>query len=862
MIRARTVSKAMTKAGGKTGAAHITLPPANAQVRTLNNGLEVIVKSDPSHPLVSAQVWVRAGSVNEGEWTGAGLAHLVEHMLFKGTTTRSAAEITRAIQEHGGQVNAYTSFNRTVYWIDGLAEHLDSYLEVLADMTQRSRLDEEELAREMDVIRREMAMDDDDPDSAAQHLLQATAFRVHPLRQPVIGHREVFDQVTAADVRRFVRRHYAPDNCFVVITGDVDLVAGMAAAERHFGGWRRQPREPVELPAEPPQLGPRRNSKGFATDLTRIGFGWVIPGEASEDKPALDVLGFLLGAGRSSRLHQELREKRGIAHQVWAGAWAIRECGLLNIEVECDPADADAAEAAVLAEIERVKQRGPSVAELAKAVRSTLGGQLRSLATTRGQAASLGHSWMLAGSLDWAATYLQAIERLTPRRIAEVAARHLDPQRVNIARVEPQSPAVQQPVLSKADKRLPIERIVLPSGLTLIIGENPRLPLVSIRAQFLAGVPVETDENAGVTQVAAQLMMKGTRTRSAEELAGALENRGGGLLAAGDAHRLILGADVMRGDEVLGLELIADLALNARLPADQLPNLQKRQLAVISEEMEDPLTVALRLCRRQLFSGTPFARTALGTAESVRALKAGDCRQLISSQVAAANGVITIFGDVRAREMQSKVRQWFAKLPKGARDASAEREHSANSKPGRWEQRLDKEQAVLVIGFRTAGLRHPDQPALTLIDEACSDMGSRLFNRIREELGLAYYVGAQSFPALGAGGFYFYVGTDPQKLDLAEKEMLQLIGDLASRGLAADELERAKLTWRASWLRTQQGNAPLADAIGWEELNGHGHGYFQRLPGIMAAVSAADTRRVAAAWLKTSKAFVVRVLPK
>ena len=174
---------------------HLALPPITAIAHTLDNGLEIIVQEDHAHPLASVQVWVRTGSIHEEAWTGAGLAHLCEHMLFKGTQQRSASQISQAIQALGGSVNAYTSFNRTVYYIEGLAAQAEGYMEILADMTQRSKFDPEELAREKDVIRREMAMDNDDPSSATQHLMQATAFRVHPLRHPVIGYRDVFDQV-------------------------------------------------------------------------------------------------------------------------------------------------------------------------------------------------------------------------------------------------------------------------------------------------------------------------------------------------------------------------------------------------------------------------------------------------------------------------------------------------------------------------------------------------------------------------------------------------------------------------------------------------------------------------------------------
>jgi len=831
-----------------------------AQLRTLDNGLEIIVKEDHQHPLVSVQIWVKAGSIHEEHWTGAGLAHCVEHMLFKGTLRRSAQEISTGIQQLGGYVNAYTTFNRTVYWIDGLAEHTEGYLDILADMVRHSRFDAAELAKEQDVIRREMAMGNDEPGSQLQHLVQGTCFRTHPLRHPIIGHRAVFDQVKRDDVFGFVQRHYVPNNCFVVIAGAVDAAATMAAVERVLGDWERRPYEPVLLPQEARQLGQRVAHKDFATELSHVALGWQIPGEGHADKPALDVLAFLLGSGRSSRLFQELREKRSIAHSVWAGAWGSLECGVFNTDVECDPENVEACREGMHAVVREMQAKGPRKDELAKALRATLGYQLRSLASTKGQAAILGQGWLTVGSLEYPQKYLEALSRLTPEDIRSAAQRYLLDQTCSVVSVGPHEPAKSAAAhtTTQADA---VQSFQLKNGLTLLVQENPRLPLISIRGSFLAGVPAETDAKAGVTQVSAALLLKGTKTRSAAEIAAELENRGGSLICQADAHRYMIGAEVMRGDEGVGLSLMSDLLLNATLPAAQLEQVKKRQLAQIQEEKEDPMTVAIRRARAEIFAGQPFARTALGTEESVKSLTVADCRAMLRASITGGNGVLSIVGDVKAAVIRRQVETALAKLPRGQRRGITTFPVIKRT-PAQPTITMEKEQAVLVIGFRSVGLHDADVHALTLIDEACSDMGSRLFNRIREDLGLAYYVGAQQFAALGAGAFYFYVGTDPKKIDLAQQEMLRLIADLAKNGLTTAEIQRAKTAWRSQWLRAQQGNGSMADAYAWNEINGLGHSYYQSLPARIAAITDKDIKRAAKAYLDVKQATVVRVMPE
>ncbi|MCB1225700.1 MAG: insulinase family protein [Verrucomicrobiales bacterium] len=834
-------------------------PRLDAEVHTLPNGLEVLIRPDPSHPLVSVQVWVRTGSIHEEAWTGAGLAHCVEHMMFKGTTTRTAEDLTRDIQAQGGYVNAYTSFDRTVYWIEGLKEKTAAYLDVLADMMRHVRLDAEELAREQDVIRREMAMDVDDPDSTLHHLMQSLAFRSHPLGHPIIGHREIFDQVSHQDVVDFVARHYVPNHCFLVIAGDVRPAAVLKLVEKTFGGWERRRYEPIVLPVEPAMRGVRRSHRDFPTEVSRVALGWGIPGDADPQRPALDVLGMLLGSGRSSRLFQHLREQRGIAHQVGAGSWGVRECGLFEMDADCDPTQVPAVREGLLQVLAEMRENGPSEEELAKAVRATQAAQLRSLVSTRGQASALGHCWLLAGSTDLFSRYLEAVQALTPQDITAAAREHLSDSSYCEATVGPPPPRASSQRRSSATRRSGSELFDLGGGLRLLVRSDARLPLVSLRAQFLGGVPAETDANAGVTMVSSQLLLKGTSQRSASAIQSELENRGGSLICTADAHRRILGADVMAEDQEQAIDLLADLMLRPTLPEAGLAEICRRQIAAIREEREDPLTIALRRARAEIFAGRPFARTALGTESSINALDVAACRESLRRTLCRANGVISVIGDVDPRRIRDTFSRALTDLPEGRPAYDPLKAHRFSSKPGAWEEKLDKEQAVLVIGYRTFDLHHPDNAAIQLIDEACSDMGSRLFNRIREELGLAYYVGAQAFSALTGGALYFYLGTAPEKLEQAQQELQRLLAELSRDGLEADELERARATWRSSWLRAQQGNAAMADILGWNLLNGRGGDYFAELPQRMEAVTVDEVRRVCHRWLAPKSAFTVRI---
>ena len=197
-------------------------PATAATVETLPNGLTLILDPDPAAPVVSAQIWVATGSMHEDAHLGGGISHFLEHMVFKGTRDFDADNLADTVQAAGGHWNAYTSFDRTVYYIDGPAASLPVFLKTLTNLVFFPILPESEFEKEKDVIRREIDMGLDDPDNAASRLLFSTVFAHDPRRHPVIGHRHLFDAIRHQDLTEYHRARYTPDRCFAVISGDFD----------------------------------------------------------------------------------------------------------------------------------------------------------------------------------------------------------------------------------------------------------------------------------------------------------------------------------------------------------------------------------------------------------------------------------------------------------------------------------------------------------------------------------------------------------------------------------------------------------------------------------------------------------------
>src|SRR6202022_255574 len=313
----------------------IGIPDVHPTLFELQNGLTVIVAEQHSAPVASVQAWCQTGSIQEGQWLGAGLTHLLEHVLFNGTERRTSQKISDEISAAGGYFNAYSSFDRTVFWVDCPAGALRISIGLLGDMLFCSLLDPETLGKEMDVIRHEFEMGRDDPDRVLSYLTFRTAFQVHPCRYPVIGIRDIFDQLNPADVSRYYRRRYVPNNLFLVVAGDVETERVKADVEELLSFAKRAALEPIILPEEPRQLGRRTVAQTFKSDLAYFNLGWHVPAVSHEDMAPLDAASVVLGGGTSSRLYQELREKEGLVYGVGAYAYTPGFPGLLTVSGTC-----------------------------------------------------------------------------------------------------------------------------------------------------------------------------------------------------------------------------------------------------------------------------------------------------------------------------------------------------------------------------------------------------------------------------------------------------------------------------------------------------------------------------------------------
>ncbi len=794
------------------------------------NGLTALVSPQHAFPLVSIQFWVQTGSVHEGAHLGAGLSHLVEHMVFKGTQEFSGKELNERVPALGGQWNAYTSTDRTVYYIDGPAEHWREFLHLLRELVFFPTFPEEEFAPECNTIRREMAMYDDDPQDMAYRALINTLYKAHPRRLPVIGSRAAFDTLTREDVLACHRERYVPGNVFVSLAGDVDAAEAIAAIEAEVAGIPAAAAPPVPATVhEQRQWGPRCHRCEFAQPTSTLMLAWRTPNALHEDAAALTLLSAILGDGRSAWLYKTFHDEQGLAHDISVSLIPDREGeGAFVVEADVERDTRDTLRDALLAYMAALP-RLPETAwqnALSRALRQLRRQRLQTLSTVQGIASTQGLAWFLSRNLDCMEEWHAALHRVTPQELAEVAARYFTPNRLVEVSVDPQGSNPPEAEDATAAPLAPACLHELPNGLRLVTRVDRRVPMVHASLALGAGCPSEPADKAGLNALLAECLLKGTTRRSGAEVAEALESLGGSLASSAGNNTLTLSAKCLEEDADAMLELLADVLLHPSFPAEAVETEKQAMISDILEADEDPVSLSFRHLRRLSYGDASYGHVSGGTEETMRALTRDDLVAQHARLVCGRNMVLSVAGDMDPAAVLARVQTLFSPLPEGspmAREATPAHRAGEKHLPG------DKAQAVLALSL--PGLAVGDDALILqlIVEEWCRDMTGPIFTEIREKRGLAYYATASSLLGVDAGSFCFYLGTAPESLAEARAVLEEVLTRLAQEGMPEEALERTRATALASRTFARQSCRKLCAAAAVDTLLGLGADHDERM---------------------------------
>ena len=813
--------------------------------RRLDNGLKALVFPRRSAPVVVSDLYYPVGSFHEPPGL-TGLAHFVEHMLFKGTERYPKGQIDRMVSAAAGQCNAETGEDSTHYWFAFPSDRWELALAIEADRICGVEFDPREIELERRVIAEERARELNSPQGRLdQNHLSLTYLR-HPYRNPILGWPDDAARIGIDDLTRFYREHYRPDGAVLVVVGDVDPRKALDRISRSFDRIAPGPRARRQTEVvEPKQAGRRDFTLVEADGVMRGVFGWRTVPRGHPDIAALDVVADLLCCGRRSRLWRSLVDADGATTWVEATHAVAQHGSQLLIQVEAD-ADSDPVEIEELIRVElvRLAEDGPTPEELARS-RFRLEAAWRwEQEELTGLAAGLGNAALWGDWREWPSEHRAAMS-VRGEDLRRAAASYLREEGLTVGWSLPKvadqpSGGTMVPVPMIPEEReghgtspgraptriasrvvdrttgtsampLPVmaglsrltdyrpRRIVLINGVRMIFERRPGTGVVALELYVDAGSARES--KPGLATLTGRLLEEGTATRSAEVLAQSIEDVGGSLEVGTTGSSVRVRSE----DLALALELLSDVVLHPSFPADAIERVSHRIGAELRGDLDDPAFRAELSFRGLIYGSHPLGRDPRGGIRELARLSRQDVLAHHARHYTPEGTIIVVTGDFDPRRLSRLVaahfggwsasgrpRQPFPPVPRIGRPRVRRIQH-----PG--------DQVHILLGHIGVARNHPDYDALVVLDHIFGSgpgFSDRLGRIVRDELGLVYAIGGGITDSADIlpGVFRVYAGTMPEEAERVVATVTEQIRAMRSGAFGDDEVDRARRYLAGAWV--------------------------------------------------------------
>jgi zinc protease len=853
----------------------------------LDNGLEVVLEENHAAPVVAFQAWVKVGSADEPPQL-AGIAHVFEHMLFKGTKRRGVGEIAREVESAGGEINAWTSHDETVYHLILASQFFDTGLDILADTLMNSSFDPEELERERKVVLEEIKQGLDDPSRQAGQGLFQLAFDQHPYGRPIIGTVDTVNRLSRVDLLTFFQEKYVANNITLVVVGDFNT---KTAKEKIQYAFKKMPAGALTAvrPEQPEQEGVRIQVTSKEVKEAQVLFAFRTPDISHEDIPALDLLSVLLGQGDSSRLNLEIVRNRQLATDASAYLFSARDPGLMVVGASLPARQVEEGTRFILQEIFRLAHEEVPPAELAKARTILESDRVYDKETVQGYARKLGFFSAIAGDAHFEERYLAALQKVTSSDLRRVATRYLKREALSLFSLLPQTNGAKQTdktnrtaqrlqtIVEKAEeqatarfgrkKTLPtsddrVIRHVFPNGMKLLILRDSSVPVVALRATWVGGLRYEDERSGGISNLLASLIVRGTKSQGAEEIMHEVEGMAGSLSGFSGRNSLGIQAEFLSRHFERGFDLVADCLQNAAFSEDELEKERRIVLDDIRVQEDNLGQVVFKLFHSALWKKHPYRLDPLGTVLSISAMTRRKLLNHFRRHYNLNNLTLAVVGDVDPSRVYAKVLAL-----QGGHEAVASEKPTIPTEPVQTapvfvKQTLPKEQVHLVLGFPGVSFSDQDRFPLEILSHVLSGQGGRLFTEIREKRALAYRVSAFSMEGIDPGYFAVYIASSPENTDEAVNVVRQELKRILDNGISVDELVRAQRYLIGVHAIGLQRKSAIAAAIAFHEAYGQSYKAYRQYGDNILKVTREDILRIARRYLVPEREVIAVTMPK
>lgn len=841
----------------------------------LKNGLTVYIIRDSRFPLVCTRLYVGTGSANETA-EQAGISHVLEHMVFKGTEKRPKGQVARDVESLGGYLNAATSFDKTWYITDMPARHWKTGMDVVKDMAFHPSLDPAELEAEKDVIVSELKGGDDTPTRRLFEDLQVAGLAHTVYGRPIIGFEKTIRAVTVDDLRAYIHTWYQPQNMMLLVAGDIDPKAVLAHAEELFGDLKNDTilPEPAPVQLEGAAGGPRVEVTRGPWNKVYLGIALPAPALGDQRSIDLDVLAYALGGDGTSQFYRKYRYEKQLVDSISVGNMSLNRAGLFYMVAQLD---ADKVEpfwqefTRDLAALDAGKIT-PDVIERARF--NYEDGMDRASETLDGLTSWKATVQFELGGPQGEANVRHALAAVDSARLRQAQDLWLRPDQVRVRVLAPEkaklpdldailqrnwpAPAVERQKAAAAAEKVGKREIVdLGQGRTVILQPDRTIPYVSLEILRPGGNALLKPADQGLAQLTAATLTDGCGTRDLDAMERFVAERAASLSASAGVQSFTVSLTGPARFNADYFALLGDLLHKPTFAEKDVRRQADTLKAALVRRQDNPMSFMGSKINGFLFpGGQPYGFDGLGTAENQDRFGPGDV-QAFWKQQNAQPWILSVAGDFD----REKVLAFARSLPVPTAPAvdvpqptwGADKRLPL-SLPGR-------QQAHLLLAFHAVPLDHPDAPALMLLESVLSGQSGLLFNKLRDEQGLGYTVTAfyRSLPE--AGFMAFYIGTTPRNLDVARQGFSGIIKDIKTDLLPAELLAKGLNRMEGSYYRGRQSLGARADEAASERLLGQPQDFQKRLLEKAAKVTPEQLREVARKYLLVDKMYEVTLLP-
>jgi len=851
------------------------------QKHTLTNGLKLLLIPSKRSPVVALQGWVKYGAADETDDI-AGVAHLFEHLLFKGTTNRAVGEIAKEIEGLGGDLNAYTTYDHTVMHMTLASRHTKQGLEILSDALLNSVVEDSELENERPVILEEIKRRNDMPGAKAGDLFRGRLFKGHAYSRPVIGYDHVVSGISRQRILDEYHSHYTTQNLFIVVCGDFDDAEVIAHCETLFkntpsGPARRSRPDPKDIKSQESIF----EVHNIPDPILHL--GWRVPGNVGADVAALDALALIVGQGESSRFHRRLVHDEKLVRGVGASVWSPRDDGSFSIGIKADSTIAKVFPRMETAIFETL-YADISEKELAKAKKNLLSDAIYAKESVDGLADRYAYCESIAD--DWKADihYLNSIKALKVEDLHRARDQYLKwdhllctgaiPEKVKVPKFSGKAPkvptagAATKTTAAKSKTGIKSHSFKKEShgvysqnynGLKVLLRPSHEIPLFSLRWVGLGGQRLEPANKAGLGSLWARTVCDGAKLPSGrplgrEQINDIIDSAGASLSSFHGRNSYGFQLDGLTEDFENLFEVLLASIESPTFEDKVFEQARKHQLQDIKTQKQNPGACLNDDFSTAMFPNHAYGRNSLGDLQTTKALKPSDAKAY-HKKLRSQPQVLCITGDISPEKAQALLDQHIAtkKFPKTGTLAKIKPvKHKAKNQFTY--KKLDKEQSHLFWGFPTCNMKSKDRWPLLALSSVLSGQGGRLFIELRDKLSLCYSVAPTHLEGVDGGYFAFYIGTSPEKVPVAIDGMNKEINKLLSEGVSKSEWKKAYNFVAGNHEIAQQSLGSQSMGMALDELYGMGFEEYFQFSSHLSKVKVEDIQRVVKKYLNPKKA--------